>query len=244
MNFLKRNLLFTTAVVFAVTAIQFSASGQTRIRFKPGASSATVSGRIAKDEVKCFVLGTNEGQDLTAVLSSPSKTIQFPFAFGAGPEKGGKRYTKTTSGGDEEVCIENFEKATTFSLTISIRTNPQTASGTSTENQTFDNWLVFWQTFQSAVRRHERTKIKSLMSPRFEWALDGYISRDEAFKYLDSMKVWPGLQNAITKRPVECKPSNCNNRAGYHVWSSPKYRTEIMFEQINGRWWWTAVLGD
>ncbi len=121
MTFLNSRLFYALVVVLVLTAIQSSVLAQTRIRFTKGRTSSTVSGRIAKDSSKCFVLGTKEGQFLDAVLRSPSNKIQFPFAFGAGPEKGGKSYSKTTGDGDEKVCIENYGNAATFSLTISIR---------------------------------------------------------------------------------------------------------------------------
>ncbi len=108
-----------------------------------------------------------------------------------------------------------------------------------------DGFKIFFAKFKKAVTANNRTAIKNMMSPRFEWALDGYISRDEAFKLLDEMKLWAGLRNSVLRTPVKCKQPYCNNRAGYRVWSSARYKMEIMFEKdTDGNWYWTALLGD
>ncbi len=108
-----------------------------------------------------------------------------------------------------------------------------------------DGFKIFFAKFKKAVTANNRTAIKNMMSPRFEWALDGYISRDEAFKLLDEMKLWAGLRNSVLRTPVKCKQPYCNNRAGYRVWSSARYKMEIMFEKdADGNWYWTALLGD
>ncbi len=108
-----------------------------------------------------------------------------------------------------------------------------------------DGFAAFYAAFKKAVNGSHRTAVKNMMSPSFEWALDGYISRDEAFKLLDDMKLWEGLRNAVLKNPVRCKQPYCNNRSGYQVWSSSKHKVEIMFEKdAAGIWHWTALLGD
>ena len=120
MNFSKRGL-FILMVAFVLAVFQISALAQTRIRFKHGASSATVSGTLAKNGSKCFVLGAEEGQWIEANLRSRNGKAQFPLYFGAGPYKGGTNYSTTTTDGDNEICIENGANTTTFSLTVSIR---------------------------------------------------------------------------------------------------------------------------
>lgn len=67
---------------------------QTRIRFAKGRSSATVSGSIAENGSKCFILGTREGQSLEGRLRSRSGKVQFPWHSGAGSYKGGTSYSK------------------------------------------------------------------------------------------------------------------------------------------------------
>jgi hypothetical protein len=121
---------------------------------------------------------------------------------------------------------------------------PKTQSAKKTASVS-DGFNAFFANFKKAVSSNNRTALKKMMSSSFEWALDGYISRDEAFKLLDKMKLWAGLRNTVLRKPVKCKDSYCNNRAGYRVWSAPKYRLEIMFEKdANGNWFWTALLGD
>lgn len=104
------SLLLTCSDLFA----------QTRIHFAKGRTSATVSGSIAKNVSKCFVLGTRQGQELAGTVSSRSGKVQFPWESGATSYKGGTSYHTITNGGDDEVCIENTGNTTTFTLTVSI----------------------------------------------------------------------------------------------------------------------------
>jgi hypothetical protein len=108
-----------------------------------------------------------------------------------------------------------------------------------------DGFASFYLKFKKAVLANNRLAIRNMMSSSFEWALDGYDTREVALKNIDEMKLWTGLRNAMLRKPVVCKQFYCNNRAGYRVWSSLKYKVEIMFEKdANGDWHWTALLGD
>lgn len=108
-----------------------------------------------------------------------------------------------------------------------------------------DGFSAFFAQFKKAVLGNKRAAIAAHMSGSFEWALDGYTSRDEALNNMDSMKLWAGLRNAMLRKPVVCKQYYCNNRSGYRVWSSSRYKIEIMFEKDSaGVWHWTALLGD
>lgn len=106
-----------------------------------------------------------------------------------------------------------------------------------------DGFNSFYAAFRQAVNKDDRAAIRNMMASRFEWAYDDE-SRDEALRNVDQMKLWRGLRNAVARTPVRCKQPYCNNRSGYHVWSSAKYRVEIMFERIDGQWKWSALLGD
>lgn len=121
----KKNMKIKNGKVIAalmlLMMLSVTVTAQTRIRFARGKSSATVSGTIAKNGSKCFVLSAREGQWLDARLRSRSGSAQFLFIMGASPYKGGTEYGTTTSSGNNEVCIENPGSATTFSLTVSIR---------------------------------------------------------------------------------------------------------------------------
>lgn len=130
--------------------------------------------------------------------------------------------------------------------------NPSNSKSTSKQKNTQikpktvgDGFTAFYATFRKAVNGNNRAAVKNMMAESFEWALDGYVSRDEALKNMTDMKLWTGLRNAMLRKPVICKPPFCNNRTGYRVWSSARYKVEIMFEKdSSGNWKWTALLGD
>lgn len=117
----KSKLFFAPVIVLVLIAIPLLAVSQTRVRFAKGRTSTTLSGSIAKNSTKCFVLGTRSGQTLEATLSSRTGKVQFPWESGTSPNKGGTSYSNVTDGGDAELCIENTGKPTTFTLTVSIR---------------------------------------------------------------------------------------------------------------------------
>lgn len=133
-----------------------------------------------------------------------------------------------------------------LSLKKKISAKTQTNKKTVTKIKAVgDGFADFYKSFKKVVNGNSRTTIKNMMSANFEWALDGNISRDEAFRLMNDMKLWTGLKNAVLKMPVKCKQPYCNNREGYRVWSSARYKLEIMFEKdAAGVWHWTALLGD
>lgn len=126
---------------------------------------------------------------------------------------------------------------------------PAVTAGSSVSAQTGDGFSIFYAAFKQAVIERDRGAIRGMMAPRFEWALDGYISRDEALKYMDEFKRWGELRKAVLRKPVRCKQPFCNNRPGYRVWSlktsKSSFPIEVMFERgADGRWRWSALLGD
>jgi hypothetical protein len=90
---------------------------QTRIRFRKGSSSATVSGKIAAEGKRTYVLSAKAGQTLLASLESGNSCVNFGYFF----------FQKdfTTVSGDNSITFYNSCKgktrATTFTLTVSIR---------------------------------------------------------------------------------------------------------------------------
>ena len=107
-------------LTFLVSAILFTsqmAFGQApyRIRFAKGRTSAAVSGKIAAEARVCYSAGARRGQTLTATVSSRSGRVRI---F----ESGETRYSyRIETNGDQSVCVDNLSRATTYSLTVSIR---------------------------------------------------------------------------------------------------------------------------
>lgn len=95
---------------------------QTRISFKRGKSAATVSGKLAAGASRVYVVSAREGQTLTLAATGD-----------VGYEVLGKDYASTMSGspdssdynlnktGDYKIKITSDQKATSFTLTITIK---------------------------------------------------------------------------------------------------------------------------
>src|SRR5260370_42349771 len=103
-------ILMLTMVLLLTNSYLFA---QTRIRFRRGSTSATVSGRIAAGARRSFVLRASAGQSLSATTSSRNGCAVF--------ENGGTSMNYTTRWGDNYIYITNTcGDSTRFSLTVSI----------------------------------------------------------------------------------------------------------------------------
>lgn len=93
-------------------------TAQTRIRFRRGSSSATVSGTLAAGVTRGFVLGARRGQILTATLSSGNGRVDFT----QGDYHDTQYSTTVGRNGDVYISIDNHgNRATRYTLTISIQ---------------------------------------------------------------------------------------------------------------------------
>ena len=105
-------LQIAALLLFVSAATTF---GDIPIRFAKGRTSATVSGKIAAGGRVCYFAGARRGQTLTADVSSRSGKVQI---F----ESGDTRYSYVIEiGGDQPVCVDNLARATTYTLSVSIK---------------------------------------------------------------------------------------------------------------------------
>jgi hypothetical protein len=114
----------TTILVLAMAILMATAdlAAQSRIRFRRGSSSASVSGRIgvnrgvAGANYRSYVIRANGGQTISATLSSGNGKVAFA-------ENDQTSYTiETDSARDYELHIYNGgANSTTYTLTVSIQ---------------------------------------------------------------------------------------------------------------------------
>ncbi len=91
---------------------------QSRIRFARGRTSATLSGTIAADGAREYVLGARRGQTLTAVLSCGNGKCD----FGEGDMHDTQYSQYVNRNGDVYITIHNHgRRATRFTMTVSIQ---------------------------------------------------------------------------------------------------------------------------
>jgi hypothetical protein len=116
---MKRIGMKFTAVIFALMLAMTSVTAQarTRVRFKSGRNSTTVTGRLATSGARTYVLRAGQGQTLTATLSSTNGKVDFTQA-----NVHDTQYSMTVENtGDVEVMIDNHGGPTNYTLTISIQ---------------------------------------------------------------------------------------------------------------------------
>lgn len=108
-------------LVLAMIAVMASSDvmAQTRIRFARGRTSTTISGTIRPgNSVRSYVLRAEEGQTLTATLSSGNGKCDFTQG-----DYEDTQYTQVIEEtGDVVFSIDNHgTRATNFTLTVSVR---------------------------------------------------------------------------------------------------------------------------
>jgi hypothetical protein len=111
------------------------------------------------------------------------------------------------------------------------------------------NFDAFYNKLRSVAARRDQAGLRELMSERFEWALDGYVTRDQALSNISQIITWPKFWQsaalALAKPAQVCKPHYCNNRPGFETFTKTPFPLEMMFETgPDKQWHWSAVLGD
>ena len=90
---------------------------QKRIRFRRGASSATVSARIAGKGYAEYVVNGRAGQVMSIDITSGNGAVLVNAGHASG-----KNFTIEMTGGDHELTIVNQGRGpTTYTMTVSIR---------------------------------------------------------------------------------------------------------------------------
>jgi hypothetical protein len=165
----------------------------------------------------------NLGQGLPA-LKSFSQSVSF---------------TTATANANQRT-ISTWAKSSAFACSSAAAEAP-TAPGR--------NFEGFYAMFRSVIQRRDQAALRDLMSPKFEWALDGYTTREQAFNNIGQIigwqRFWQSAALAVSKPAQACKPHYCNNRAGYETFTKTPFPLEMMFEVgADNQWHWSAVLGD
>ena len=86
-----------------------------RIKFPKGRTSATMNGRISNGGRICYFARARQGQTFTATVNSRSGKVQI---FESGETSCSYSIEQA---GDQSVCVDNLSRATTYTLTVSIR---------------------------------------------------------------------------------------------------------------------------
>ena len=109
----RKNSVQLLALLLALVMMGADLFAQTRIRFRQGTTSSSVSGKIAAGARRQYVLGARSGQNLSATVSSRNGCVVF--------SNGGTSLSYTTDFGSNFVYLENnCGGATSYTLTVSI----------------------------------------------------------------------------------------------------------------------------
>ena len=112
---MKTKATFTVLAIVILIGSIAAYPQDIRIKFPKGRTSATMNGRIGNGGRVCYFARAKEGQSFNATLSSRSGKVQI---F----ESGETSYSYTIERtGDQSVCVDNLSRATTYTLTVSIR---------------------------------------------------------------------------------------------------------------------------
>ncbi|MEO6589953.1 MAG: hypothetical protein ABIP06_11680 [Pyrinomonadaceae bacterium] len=114
-----KNLSIKVLVLSVVLMMSLTdLNAQTRVRFRRGSNSTTISGTLAAGVTRGYVLGARSGQILSATVSSSNGKVD--FTQGAYHDS---QYSMTIErNGDAYISIDNHGgRATRYTLTISIQ---------------------------------------------------------------------------------------------------------------------------
>jgi hypothetical protein len=128
---------------------------------------------------------------------------------------------------------------------VAVFKPPNIVSSQATNN----DFHAFFTKFRSAVKSQNKIALEKLMSSQFDWAAEGYVSREEAMQYIDQIvgwkNFWLSAKKAVSTKPKKCETSSSSNyHSGYCVYAKSPYEMELVFERgSDGNWYWTAFPG-
>ena len=113
------------ALILTALTTDSPAQSPTRVKFAKGRSAATLTGSLAPDAVREYVLGVSAGQTMTVQVTSGNNKIDLEITGRSGHlEWGDNGYAQVeiNENGDHYVTVKNSGgKMTKFSMTVTVR---------------------------------------------------------------------------------------------------------------------------
>ncbi|MGI8554793.1 MAG: hypothetical protein ACR2LT_00320 [Pyrinomonadaceae bacterium] len=114
---MKKLAMYISILTMVLLFASVNLTAQTRIKFKRGRNSATVSGTLAPSGARTYVLRARRGQNVTATLSSANGKIDFTQRAVHDTQ-----FNETVDeSGDVRIMIDNHGGRTRYTLTVSIQ---------------------------------------------------------------------------------------------------------------------------
>lgn len=113
---LKTLGLLILSAAFIVGFSVSEANAQQRINFKRGRSSATVSGNVASNGFREYVLRGRAGQVMSVRITSTNGVVRATAETASG-----KDFSVDLGDGDTVISVVNPGRATRYTLTVTIR---------------------------------------------------------------------------------------------------------------------------
>ncbi len=88
---------------------------QTRIRFRPGRSSATVAGTLARGATRSYIVRARAGQTVRMFITSRNGRVTFA------DNEATEEFFRADETRDYEISVMNNGRATPFTLRVAIR---------------------------------------------------------------------------------------------------------------------------
>lgn len=114
---MKKIGLYISVVAAILLLSSVNLKAQSRVSFRRGSNSATVSGTLAPRGVRTYFLRAKRGQTVTATLSSGNGKVDFTQR-----QVHDTQFSETLEeNGDAQIIIDNHGGRTRYSLTVSIQ---------------------------------------------------------------------------------------------------------------------------
>jgi hypothetical protein len=96
-------------------------------------------------------------------------------------------------------------------------------------------WQQFYTAFRAAVHKRDKTALKRMMASRFDWAMDGYVSSEQAFQNIGRIVGWEtfclSAKHAMARRVEKCNnTASVSPHSGYCAYARSPRATAFLFE--------------
>lgn len=152
--------------------------------------------------------------------------------------------------GYKDLTRSEMKITTTITLFVFLLVALSQPPGATSAQIDDKRWQNFYSAFRAAVNTRNKVALRKMMAARFDWAMDGYVSREQALHNIGRMvgwtNFWLSAKKAMATKAEHCtNTGNMNPHSGYCCYARSPHPMAFVFEPgPDGKWYWSAFPGD